>query len=233
VQGYALRPHIISFPARIFPWALMLPLLLLINSCSVALLNGYRSVPGSRSAEPVSWFTTDSGYFLLNTKIDMMKNHFSGLMVIKPENDGAFRVVFITEVGLKVFDMEFMADRHEKVHYILEAMNKKVLINKLSGDLSLVLMNGLPVMHPRVWVHKEEPITVFRYKNGIRNTFYYLRNEAGRPYLGLRTSCIMGKVRADFHGNQDTGIDSVKIRHNNIRLEIRMSRIIEDHYAAE
>ena len=39
-------------------------------------------------AVPVSWFHSDTSHYLFNTKIDILKNHFSGLMVIKPEGAG-------------------------------------------------------------------------------------------------------------------------------------------------
>ena len=88
-----------------------LPLLiihfLMYSGCSFGLLEGYQKTE-QVSIAPVSWFKTDSDHLLMNTTIDVMKNHFSGLMVIKSLTNGGYRVVFITEVGLKIFDMEFV-----------------------------------------------------------------------------------------------------------------------------
>ena len=107
-----------------------LPLLLIIffclNGCSFGLLEGYQKTE-QVSIAPVSWFKTDSDHLLMNTTIDVMKNHFSGLMVIKSLTDGGYRVVFITEVGLKIFDMEFVPGETVKVHYFMDALNKKIL----------------------------------------------------------------------------------------------------------
>ncbi len=107
-----------------------LPLLLIIlfclNGCSFGLLEGYQKTE-QVSMAPVSWFKTDSDHLLMNTTIDVMKNHFSGLMVIKTLTNGGYRVVFITEVGLKIFDMEFVPGETVKVYYLMDALNKKIL----------------------------------------------------------------------------------------------------------
>jgi len=206
---------------------------MLQTGCSLSLFPGYHPQPSSRAVAPVSWFQKDTGYFLFDTKIDLMKNHFSGLMVIKPDTESSFRVVFITEVGLKIFDLEFMPASGMKVHYILDAMNRKALINKLSSDISLVLMNDAAVKQPDVLRHKDSHDLIFRYKNGNKRNYYFLGETGERPYFARQTSCLVSKVRANFYGNPVTGIDSVKIKHDNLRLDIHFQRIKENSYVAE
>jgi hypothetical protein len=208
---------------------LLLPLLLLLllNSCSISLFNGYHHQANYTGKAPASWFLSDTGHFLFNTKIDLMKNHFSGLMIIKPVTGGSYRVVFITEVGLKIFDMEFLPDKQVKVHYLMDAMNKKALIKTLTNDISLVLMNRLSDGQPDVLRHRNSQDIIYRYRDKSRKSFYHLNEVNDRPYQVKQTAGIINKVKAELYGNPASGIDSVKITHYNLRLSINLYRIIE------
>jgi hypothetical protein len=170
----------------------------------------------------------DTGHFLFNARIDLMKNHFSGLMVVKPYAVGSYRVVFLTELGMKVFDMEFLPDREVKIHYIMESMNRKALVKTLTNDISLVLMNGLSGLDYELLARHHSTDTIFRYRDKRKRNYYYTAGTADKPYFLKQTSCITNKVRADLCGT-DAGIDSVKITHYNIRLAIALYRIREEY----
>ncbi|MCX6204777.1 MAG: hypothetical protein NTZ19_00810 [Bacteroidetes bacterium] len=77
---------------------------------------------------------------LFNTNVDVVGNHFSGLLLIKKMPDSSTRIVFSNEVGFKFFDFEFKNDFSFKVYSIVEQMNKKAVITTLQKDFELVLM---------------------------------------------------------------------------------------------
>jgi hypothetical protein len=207
--------------------------LLLLGSCSFSLFNGYRQGIGSRNSEiaPVSWFSSDTGHFLLNARIDLKEKHFTGLMIIKPLEGDAYRVVFITEMGLKIFDLELTPGDKVKVHSMMDGANRNAFIKILVHDLNLMLMT-LPegkktvLLHDR---HTGDPVLKCKY-NGRRNYYHFPAGE-GRASEALQTGCMIKKARAVFYGSPIHGIDSVKITHYNIHLCIQMYRIIQtqDH----
>lgn len=219
-------------PARICILALLPLLLFFANGCSVALFNGYHRLPGYKGSAPVSWFQSDTAHSLFNTKIDLMKNHFSGLMVIKPVAGGSYRVVFITEVGLKIFDMEFLPDREAKLHYIMDAMDRKVLIKTLSNDISLLLMIGLNGQ-PKVLGPKNSPVKIFRYRYKGKKSYIHMKDEQAMPFYIKQASCLTNKVGVNLYGRPGSGLDSAKIRHFNFRLSLDLYRIKENQYVIE
>jgi hypothetical protein len=201
-------------------------LLLLSAGCSLSLFNGYHAQP-ARSEPPVSWFRADTGYFLFNAGIDLMKNHYSGLMVVKPVTGGSYRVIFLTEMGIKIFDMEFLDNRTVRIHYIMEALNRKALVNTLTNDISLVLMNGLSGLEYELLTQRHSTDTLFRYRDRMKKTYYFTADSADLPYYVKQTSCIANKVSAYLCGTE-AGIDSIKIAHYNLRLKIALYRIREE-----
>ncbi len=148
-------------------------------------------------------------------------------MVVKPMPEDNYRVVFLTEVGIKVFDLEFSADSAAKVHYMMEAMNRKALVNTLSRDISLVLMNPKPGATPECLRQKKSDDLVYLYREQGRKNYYFVRSASDNPYLAKQTGCMTNKLKARLYGNSASGLDSVLIRHENIRLSLNLYRIKE------
>ena len=81
----------------------------------------------------------DTNRFLFRTHVDIYRNHLGGLMLIKPVNGKGYRVLFMTEVGIKIFDMEFFSNGDFKLHYCLDALNRKSVLETLKNDIGLIL----------------------------------------------------------------------------------------------
>jgi hypothetical protein len=207
----------------------------LSGSCSFSLFNGYRQGIGSRNDEiaPLSWFCSDSGHFLLNTRVDLMERHFTGLVIIKPLGRDAYRVVFITEVGLKIFDLEFTPRDKVKVHYVMDGLNRNAFIKSLARDFNLMLMT-FPEGAKKVYLHNRDTgDPVLKFKDRGRRNYYHFPAGEGRASEAVQTGCMLKKARALFYGSPVTGIDSVMITHYNINLRLQMFRIIEKQDHAE
>jgi hypothetical protein len=206
-----------------------LPLVLLVfclSGCSFSLLEGYQK-SGEVSVTPVSWFKTDSDHILMNTNIDVMKKHFSGLMVIKSLGNDGYRVVFITEVGLKIFDMEFAPGEPVKVHYFMDALNKKVFIRTLSADLMLLLIQPQEgVKH--VLYEGPSGQKMVSYKNKRKRDYYVVSAVTGKPVQAYQVSGSSRKARIDYYSSGGMQIDSVNIVHYHVSLRIGMHLINEN-----
>src|SRR5512133_2201732 len=201
-------------------------------ACSLALFPGYTK-GDSDNLTPVSWFASDTGEYLFNTGIDVMKKHFSGLMVIKPTGNDTCRVIMITEVGLKVMDLEFFPSGGLKVHYIMDPLNKKMLIRTLSNDISMILMNRINDKAYEVLKDRKSGNAIFKYRFGRQKNFYYLSGNSPYPYNVRQVKGITNKVHAFFYGNDNGGPDSVKIEHYNLALSIKLHRIKDSSHADE
>lgn len=201
-------------------------LIIFLNSCSFGLLEGYHKT-AQASIEPVSWFKTDSDHVLMNTTIDVIKKHFSGLMVIKSQPDNGYRVVFLTEIGMKIFDMELVPDKPVRVHYFMEALNKEILVKTLSADMKLLLV--LPEKDEKPVVYESSSaLKMVKYKNkGLRN-YYEISPLTARPVHAFQVSGTSRKVRIEYYSKDGEKIDSVNIVHEHVNLRIGMHLINEN-----
>lgn len=177
---------------------------------------------------PVSWFDSQSGRYLFNTSIDAIGNHYSGITVVKPMDKGNYRTVMMTETGLKIFDMEFFPDSVRVIHYIMEPLNRKILIKVLTRDISLILMNyGSKENHPCFRSEGDNGSRVVVCKSGREKYYYVMKPENPKPDQVRLLKGRKVKVSVDYFGNPESGADSIKLSHKNIDLSIGLFRIPE------
>lgn len=71
--------------------------------------------------------------------IDVLNKHFSGLVIVKKTDSITTHVVFITELGMKMFDLE-KKDTAFQMVYVFEPMNKPNLISVLKTNFKNMLL---------------------------------------------------------------------------------------------
>lgn len=73
--------------------------------------------------------------------IDAFHQKMSGLLLVKQKNTESVRMLMITEMGLKVFDVEYFSNDSVQYHYIMKHLDKPFLLNVLFGNLKLFWPN--------------------------------------------------------------------------------------------
>lgn len=100
-----------------------------LTSCDKIVLNSENILPVFKADKPVKFKAT----------IDVLKNHFSGLVIVKQTDSISQHIVFITELGLKMFDFEVRGSEINTV-YVFEPMNKPTLISSLKRNFRNMLL---------------------------------------------------------------------------------------------
>jgi len=73
------------------------------------------------------------------TDIDVLKNHLTGIMVVKQTDSVTMHLVFLTELGMKLFDFEVKPAGINAV-YVFEPLNKPALINSLKRNFNDIFL---------------------------------------------------------------------------------------------
>ncbi len=137
------------------------------------------------------------GSLLFKSSISIGKRHFSGLFLIKQQEvDSSIRVLFLSEVGLNLLDLEFK-DGKCRVVSVKDFLNKTSIIRTLEKDFQTLLLDLSTIQSCKISPDQGEGIRVlkFRYqKQGYRYTF---QNDQVCCYI-LRKKGLLGKVRYEF-----------------------------------
>ncbi len=208
--------------------------LLLLSSCTYSAYkqddpyaaSGFRDVPS------LGWFEGNTNC-LFNTSVEIFKNRYSGLLVIKHEISGSNRVVLITEFGLKIFDMEFFPGGDFRLHYCMEAINKDYIINMLRKDFELIFRSRPSKGSSVMLAERKTGGLVLKEKENAKKYYFYIDGNTGRVSNIIKASPLGKKTRADFYGKKGNVPDSVSIEHYNIKLNIKLDLIDESLPSAD
>ncbi len=129
------KSKVVSRKYAILPFA---ALAILFAGCK----NYYKGLkPGTGDVKCIEKFTPQFTKVMYSAYVDVTKHHFSGILLMRLLPDGGTRIVFTNEVGVKFFDFGFGTDGTFTKFYVLDKLNKKIVINALRNDLNLILLH--------------------------------------------------------------------------------------------
>lgn len=158
---------------------------------------------------------------LYNTQVDVLKHHFSGLLLFKPMENGSMRVVFLTEMGMKFFDFEFGADGGFTKHYVLPKMDKKAVVKTLRKDLEMILMRQPPAT-ATVLTDGRHRYTAYQLPKG---KIYYITGMDCKELVRVENGGRQPVVEAwmtDYHNGLP---DSILVQHKKVKFNISSQRV--------
>ncbi len=161
---------------------------------------------------------------LYSTKVDVVGNHLSGLLLIKKMPDSSTRMVFSNEMGFKFFDFEFTPDGNFKVYSVIKQMNKKPVLKTLRKDFELILMERLD----------SNSVSIRRSNNGLlyyvfpqtNGYYYYITDSTGNSLVRMERASKRKTVVEATMENYIKGIpDSISVVHKKFSFTIGLKRI--------
>lgn len=163
------------------------------------------------------YFANTSLDYIYKANIEVYDNTFGGIFIVKKLGEQQHRIVFTTEMGNKLFDFSFNKDQF-KVNYILEDLDKKILINILKKDFKVLITENLKT--EETYSFHSETIKKTKLSN---KTYYYFET----PELSqvIRANNQKEKVRFLFTKINDNIAQHIEIIHSNIKLKISLKSI--------
>lgn len=160
---------------------------------------------------------------LYNTKVDVVGNHLSGLLLIKKMPDSSTRMVFSNEMGFKFFDFEFTEDGNFKVHTVVKQMNRKAVLKTLRKDFELILMNKLDSASMEIKKDGALLYYIFPQSKGFN---YYITDSSGNELIRMERASKRKIVVEAVAKNYVSGVpDSITIAHKTFNFTIDLKRI--------
>ena len=200
--------------------------ILLLSSCSISFHGNLQRIEKRQlnTGELKSVFNDGFNKVLFKTQIQLYNKYFSGLLFIKSIGDNTKRIVFVTELGIKIFEFEFQ-NEHLEVYHCLEMFNKKVILKTLEKDINLLLMNDLSADKVKIFKDKKNGHKVYKLKKNNQNNYYYIDTETGNLIKIENSSGIFRKVIIELNDYKDGFPNKINIVHPGIKLNIQLKLI--------
>lgn len=167
-----------------------------------------------------SYFSDASKDYVYKASIDVYNRNFSGLLIIKKITNKEHRVAFTTEMGNKLFDFTF-SENDFQVNFILDELNKKILINILKKDFKVLITENILISNSFSEANNRIFETAFY---GKKHYYYFNENQL---FQVIQTKNRKEKVQFLFLEINKHLANQIDIKHSNLKLEIKLKSITQ------
>lgn len=194
-------------------------ILLFSISCStVNVVKDYKATPLETSTFKVPYFTNPEMDYVYKTNISVYGNELSGIFIAKKINDSTHRIVFTTEFGNKLLDFE-ISETNFKVNFIVEELNRKILINTLITDFRLLLRS-----HYTIKSQFENSLNkVYLAQEDKKNNYFFVLKSDNQLFKIINSSKRKEKINLLFTSENNNFASKIVIQHFNIKLRIELN----------
>ncbi len=113
--------------------------------------------------------------------IDILSNHLSGIVIIKKTDSITTHIIFVTELGMKMFDFE-MKDSIIKPLYVFEPLNKPQLVQMLTTSFKDIFL--LDMYHHKMnSCTNKKSLLVYRYTTPTKDNYFFTTDSTGNLSL--------------------------------------------------
>lgn len=200
-------------------------LLILLTSCAIPLkykLAEQRKITAT-DAQPL---VSSEISMLYKTQIFLFNKYYTGMLLHKQTDSTTSHLVFVTELGMKMFDIEIKKDSLKMV-YCFAPMNTQKITNLLENDMGLILLYQLLNKSGKIYLNKKERKNLYVTRENNKKYFYYTQANSNRIAKSLVKGKLFTKQKTVYKYGSDNLPESVSLKHKGLlRLKIKLNRII-------
>ena len=194
---------------------------LVFSSCAYHKLASYKKqsdlVINSANLRPV---IPPANAVKYKTSIDVLNKHFTGLIILKQTDPETKHLVFITELGMRMFDFEMKGDSMKPV-FVFDALNKPKLVTALTRNFETILLAD--------WFNKTAELAtksgkeVLHLKNAKHHLFLF--RDAGEYVTEQR---VFNKHKKETKTTYSNNYETIKLKqYGFVKLFIELEKIKE------
>ena len=198
-------------------YLLISALFCLFVSCKSYQVQDAVSVDNSLQFVQNQYFSDVSLDYVYKTHIEIYGNKMGGIFIAKRINDTIHRMVLTTDFGNKLLDFE-VSESSFKVNFIIDNVDKKIIINTLRDDFRTLLQVNSKVF--KTYKRNNEVIYQTEY-----NAYYYFDEVSRNLTKIIKTNKRKEKVVFTFDSKKTTFAENINIQHFNIKLKIDFNQL--------
>lgn len=200
---------------------LSVSLFFILNACSLRHHSGYKETDSFELKEN-DFIANHFQKVLFKTQIQALGNQASGLLFIKLMQKDDYRFVFLTQLGMKIFDVEWDNNQF-KVHYLISYLDKKAVRKIIENDLKLLIRTPLLEQKTNYFLSKDKKQYLLREK--VSGEFYYYAYQDHKIILKEKSNTLFEKTQIQYFYNGGNRPREIKINHSGINIKWQLEPI--------
>ncbi len=189
-------------------------------SCSLPTTRGLVEKSVEREYTLNNYFSNEKIDYLYKAQINIYNKNFGGILIIKKIENKHHRIVFITEIGNKIFDFEINNDDF-KINYINDDLNKRLILSILENDFVILVKQSVNVS--KQFDSKEEHIYQSDFKQS--NNYYFYKKNTKQLSKIISTSKNKEKVIIYFSKIKNEIANNIVLEHQDFKSKIDLTSI--------
>lgn len=162
---------------------------------------------------------------LYKAKIKLYNQYYSGIIVLKQIDSLASHLVFITELGMKMFDFEIRNNQF-KLIYVFEPLNKPNVLKLLESDMKLILLQNLINIEARVFEQKNQTKRIYKTINNKNKNYYFINTDTKTVDKTIVKKNLFIKEKVNYIYDEHLNAKQIILKHKGIiRLKIELNNI--------
>lgn len=160
--------------------------------------------------------------FLFKTNLSIYGKAFSGLLIVKQMQPADYRVIFTTELGMKLFDFEF-TDTAFTTHYCVPQFNRPALLRTIQQDMEILLMSRLSSQPSEPLIDKENKYIVFKLKQDNFSNYYFKEKTTQHLVKIEHAKRNIKKTTFTLENYAEEIPGKIQVQHHDIKLKIELT----------
>lgn len=171
---------------------------------------------------PKSLFGDNFNSFLFKTNITVYTKNFSGLLITKQLSANDYRVIFTTELGMKMFDFEFK-DTAFTLHYCVPQFNNPKLLKVIQKDIETLLMSNISNKKQTNYEDKDGYYGIKKIELSNAENYYFTKKTSGHLTKIEHAKKRIKKTTFTLSNYQNDFPDNILIQHHDLKLKIELN----------
>ena len=194
---------------------------LIFTSCAHHKLASYKKKGDLKlSDEDLSPFSPADKAVKYKTSIDVLNKHFTGLIILKQTDADTKHLVFVTELGMSMFDFVIKGDSMKPV-FVFDALNKPQMVNALLRNFETIFF--VKWRNKSLELREKSNKVILYLKEGKHEMF--LKKGDGKLY---QEQWVFYKHKKETRTVYSANYDHIKLKqYGVVKLYIEMDKIIE------
>jgi phosphoribosylformylglycinamidine (FGAM) synthase PurS component len=194
-------------------------MVLVLSSCSTnKVIQDYNKIALEKQSLEVQYFANPTTDYIYKANISVYGKELTGIFIAKKINDTTHRVVFTTEFGNKLMDFE-ISESDFKVNFILEELDRKMIVNTLVADFRLLLRSHYTIVEQ----FENEEKAVFLALDKDRINYLFVSKATNKLSKIVHSSKRKEIINLYYSSENNIFADNIVIQHRNIKLKIELN----------
>lgn len=200
------------------PFLLINFLAFLFFSCGSNPVKGLQQTKVEDPVFHAVYFSDPKIDYVYKTNISVYGNELSGICIIKKMDSVTHRVVFTTEFGNKLLDIE-ISETDFKINSIVEELDRKMLVNTLVADFRMLFREKYEIQQQ----FESAESKVLQSKSDNRYNYLYVSKRDGKLSQMRHASKRKEKINISYISENNIFAENIIIQHHNIKLKIALN----------